>query len=75
MNDSQMTNPSSDDAVAHIQFTPSQIADWKRYERVRKGGKYNMFMPQARAATGLSEIRYLFVMKNFSALQRAAEAK
>ena len=57
-------------------FTPDQLADWKRYERVRQGGNWNMYDPQARRATRLSEDRYRFVMRNYVALQDAiAKAK
>lgn len=34
-----------------------------------------MFFPQARAATGLSNERYSFVMEHFSELKEAVEAK
>lgn len=54
-------------------FTEKQIKNWKAYERVRKGGRWNMFSPQAQAATGLSKDEYLFVMKNFGALEDAAK--
>jgi hypothetical protein len=60
------------DAAAHVQFTPSQIADWRRYEAARKNGRYNMFDPRARALTGLSGNRYAFVMQNYSQLRAAA---
>ena len=55
-----------------MNFTEQQINDWHAYERVRKGGRWNMFMPQARAATGLSRDDYLFVMRNFVELRDAA---
>lgn len=53
-------------------FTSGDLADWKAFEKVRSGGRYNMFDPRARRATGLSADRYLFVMKNFSALKSAS---
>ena len=56
-------------------FTPQQIAHWKAFERVRKSGKYNMFDPKARAATGLERDDFLFVMKNFEALAKLAGVK
>jgi len=56
-------------------FTPQQISDWKKFEKVRKSGKYNMLFPQARAATGLNDKQYLFVMENFAELEEAANAK
>lgn len=55
------------------QFTADDIADWQDYEEVRQGGKWNMFDPRARQATGLSGERYSFVMHNYSALKKAAE--
>lgn len=54
-------------------FTKEQLSDWRAYERVRKGGRYNMFDPRARQATGLDSRDYVFVMDNFSALKVAAE--
>jgi len=56
-------------------FTPQQLSDWQRYENVRAGGRYNMFSPQARAATGLSTERYSFVMDNFEELEKAVESE
>jgi hypothetical protein len=50
-------------------FTADDMSDWKAYERVRKGGRYNMFDPRARRATGLSGERYKFVMRHFSELK------
>jgi hypothetical protein len=52
-----------------ISFTAEQRADWRAYERVRRGGRFNMFDPRARRATGLSEERYSFVMKNYGKLR------
>lgn len=52
-------------------FTESQLANWKAYERVRKGGKYNMFDPRARRATKLSHDEYMFCLKYYSELQEA----
>jgi len=50
-------------------FTAKQLQDFKAYRKVQMGGKWNMFDPQARRATGLSESEYVFVMKNYSALK------
>ena len=55
-------------------FTAKQISDWHRYEKVRQSGRWNMFDPRARRATGMSQERYTFVMRNFVALLEAAEA-
>jgi hypothetical protein len=56
-------------------FTDKQISDWRRYEKVRKAGRYNMFSPQAMDAVGLSRDDYIFVMENFTKLQIAAEGE
>jgi hypothetical protein len=53
-------------------FTDQQISDWKRFEKVRSGGKWNMFSSQALTATGLTKERFLFVMSNFGELELAA---
>lgn len=58
-----------------VKFTADNLNDWKAYEKVRKDGRYNMFDPRARRTTGLSGERYLFVMKNFSALKAAVEGR
>lgn len=55
-----------------MNFTPQQISDWKRYEMVRKGGRWNMLFPQARQATGLSEASYSFCIAHYSELKEAA---
>lgn len=50
------------------QFTPDQIRNWKAYERVRVGGRFNMFDPRARSLTNMSRDEWIFCMKNYSAL-------
>lgn len=55
-------------------FTKSQIDDWKAYERVRKGGRYNMFDPRAKTAAGLSREEYMFCLKNYTELKESALA-
>jgi len=50
-------------------FTKQQLEDWKAYEKVRAGGRFNMLFPQAQQAAGLSQDRYNFVMDNYAALQ------
>ena len=52
-----------------ITFTEEQIANWRAYERVRQSGKFNMFDPRARRASGLGEDGYLFSLRNYSALR------
>lgn len=43
---------------------------YTKYERVRRGGLYNMFDPNARALTGLSKEDYVWVMNNYTELNR-----
>ena len=52
-----------------MNYTPQQLKDWEAYERIRKGGRYNMFDPRARRLTGLSADRYSFVLQNYSELR------
>jgi hypothetical protein len=58
-----------------MNYTPAQLADWKRYEKVRASGKYNMFDPRARDKTNLDRDEYLFVMKHYAELREAVEAQ
>ena len=50
-------------------FTEKQLEDFKAYRKVQMGGRWNMFDPQARRATGLERDEYTFVMKNYSKLR------
>jgi len=50
-------------------FTAKQLKDFKAYRKVQMGGRWNMFDPQARAATGLTKDEYSFVMKNYGELK------
>ena len=54
-------------------FTKMEIGNWRAFERVRKGGRWNMFDPQARIASGLDDDEYVFCMNNFFSLKAAAE--
>jgi len=56
-------------------FTAKQLQDFKAYRKVQLGGKYNMFDPRARQATGLSESEYIFVLKNYVKLRESAESE
>jgi len=53
-------------------FTDEQIKNWRAYEKVRAGGKFNMFDPRARRAARLSDAEHPFVIQNFSGLKQAA---
>jgi hypothetical protein len=56
-------------------YSDDVINDWRRYERVRLGGAYNMFDPRAREATGLTQDRYVFILKHYSEIKLAADVK
>lgn len=50
-------------------FTQKQLKDFKAYRKVQMGGRWNMFDPQARQATGLEQAEYTFVIKNYNELK------
>lgn len=52
-------------------FTKQQLNDFRVYEDVRRGARFNMFDPNARALTGLDRAEYIFVMENYEALRAA----
>lgn len=52
-----------------MKFTKKQLENFKKYEKVRSGGKYNMFDKKAIIATGLTKEEYLFVMNNYMELK------
>ena len=56
-----------------MEFTFIQLNNWRAYERVHRGGRWNMFDPQAQAATKLTSEDYVFVMNNFEALREAVQ--
>lgn len=56
------------------EFTKEQIENWRSFERVRKGGKWNMFDQRSRKASGLSQEEYTFCMRNYSPLKAEAES-
>jgi hypothetical protein len=58
-----------------MSFTQEQLNNWEAYERVRKGGKWNMYDPRARQATGLERNDYLFVLKNYTELKEACQLR
>ena len=57
-----------------MQFTDEQISHFRAYERVRSGGRYNMWDFRAVIATGLTQEQYFFVMSNFDQLREQAQA-
>ena len=58
-----------------MEFTNQQLQNFKKYVRVQMSGRYNMFDPRARAATGMSEDEYSFVMENYDKLKEASKKK
>lgn len=54
------------------EFTPQQLRNWWAYEKVRQGGRYNMFDSRARRTTGLDPTEYVFVMEHYRELQLQA---
>lgn len=58
-----------------MEFTAGQLKDFHAYRKVQLSGRYNMFDPRARSLTGLERDGYLFVMKNYEELAKAAGVK
>jgi hypothetical protein len=56
-------------------YTERNIMNFRRYEKVRSQGLFNMFDPRARLAAELSPIDYAFVMEHYSGLKDASEAR
>lgn len=54
-------------------FTETQLNNFKKYVKVQKAGRYNMFSSMAQQATGLSKEDYLFVIENYTELYNANE--
>ena len=52
-------------------YTLAQMLNFKKYLAVQKSGRYNMFDPRARQATGLSREEYIFNIENYDALAKA----
>lgn len=44
--------------------------DYEAFEEVRCFGKWNMFDPLAREASGLDRDTYLFIIENYEELQK-----
>ena len=56
-------------------YTKRQVADWRAYEKVRKGGQWNMWDEDAKRASGLRREDYLFVLRNYSELKELAQRR
>ena len=46
---------------------------WEAYRDVQDSGLYNMFSPDARAATGLDKSTFLTIIKHYSELKQKFE--
>tara|TARA_Y100000593_G_scaffold76470_1_gene141345 strand:- start:407 stop:613 length:207 start_codon:yes stop_codon:yes gene_type:complete len=51
-------------------FNPEHITldEFNAFREVQESGEYNMFDPQARLETGLSEKTYLTIIRNYDGL-------
>lgn len=56
-----------------MKFTKEQLENWKRFEKVRASGRWNMLSTEAREASGLSIEEYWFCISNYSELEEAAK--
>lgn len=52
--------------MENIQVTSD---DFESYESVRRNGSWNMFDPEARAATGLDKDTYIAIIRNYNELK------
>jgi hypothetical protein len=48
-------------------------SQWEAYRIVQDMGDYNMFSPDARAATGLDKSTFLTIIKHYSELKQKFE--
>lgn len=55
-------------------FTEREIKNFRRYEKVRSSGLYNMLSPQARIECGLNQVDFVNVQLNYTELKEASEA-
>jgi len=42
--------------------------DWKKYKKVQHSGKYKMITTEAELASGLSQKKYLYIIKHYDDL-------
>ena len=57
-----------------MQFTKEQLEHFRKYERVRSSGRYNMWDSRAVIATGLTQEQYSYVMGAYDQLREQVEA-
>ena len=56
-------------------FTEREIKNFRRYEKIRSSGLYNMMSTDARIACGLNQTDYINTQLNYSELKEASEAR
>lgn len=56
-----------------MKFTHKQIANWRKYEKIRESGKFNMWDDAAMRATGLNRDDYIFTLRNYNDLKEQTE--
>lgn len=54
-------------------FSNYQITNWRRYERVRASGKWNIWDERAMIESGLERADYIFCLKNYQRLKLQSE--
>ena len=54
-------------------FTPEQLKNFAQYVRIQRGGRFNMFDPNARKMTSQSTAEWVFNMEHYEALEAAAK--
>lgn len=54
-------------------FSDKEVADWEKYEKVRKSGLFNMFDPRAQRSARLNDDEYLLCMKHYIDLKKQWE--
>jgi hypothetical protein len=58
-----------------IKFTPEQLKNFIDYQRVQRGGRFNMFDPRARSMTTQSSEEWVFNMNHYNELDEAIQVK
>ena len=52
--------------LSRADLTDGHMQNFEQYLRVQRSGRWNMFSPQAIAASGLDRDEYLLVMTNYN---------
>lgn len=54
-------------------YSQKQIENWQVYERIRQGGRFNMFDPRARSMSTMSVDEWVYCMDHYDGLKKASE--